>query len=142
MADVTVQYTSLSASNSLRMFSPSSGSGESWSGNLTSSFISPSSVMSEAMPSSLMSHSEYEVHLTTGCVMVCDVGEMSMYFLPVKMSMPVMLALAWPCLPVLDVVMLMILHGWSLSMACMPFFSSPARRGTVSAAPEEVVAMS
>ena len=39
-----------------------------------------------------------------GTHMVCDVGDMSWYLLPVKMSRPVMFALAWPCLPVLEVV--------------------------------------
>ena len=48
----------------------------------------------------------------------------------VKMSRPVMLAFAWPCLPVLDVVMLMILHGLPLSMANMPGVGAYIRRET------------
>ena len=52
--------------------------------------------------------------------MVCDVGDMSWYLLPVKMSRPVMFAFAWPCLPVLDVV---------ISTTCIaePIRRAPAR---------------
>ena len=38
---------------------------------------------------------------------MADVGFTSVSFLPVKMSMAVMFAFAWPCLPVLEVVISM-----------------------------------
>ena len=47
------------------------------------------------------------------------------------MSRPVILALACPCLPVLEVVTSMTLQGLPLSMTVMPFLTSPARMGYV-----------
>merc|ERR1719478_145669 len=74
---------------------------------------------------------------STGEVMLCEVGQISTYFLPVNTSRPVMFAFAWPCFPVLETLTSMHLHGWPLSMTCVPFFTSPARIGTVSVAPAE-----
>ena len=42
--------------------------------------------------------------------MLCEVGQISCFLAPVKMSRPVMLALAWPCLPVFEVVISITYH--------------------------------
>lgn len=118
-----------------------------------------------------------------GCVMLCEVGEISLYLhvpgagarrpgsgpvrpaavarvrpvgggagaaarvrthlRPVKTSRPNMLALAWPCLPVLEMEISMTLQGLSLfMMTCIPLRTSPARMGAVSEAPAPPLLMS
>ena len=47
---------------------------------------------------------------------MAEVCSLSSYFLLVKMSMPVMLALAEPCFPGLAVEYSVTLQGWFLSM--------------------------
>lgn len=71
---------------------------------------------------------EYSTRLTFGTFILCVDGQISSYFFPVKISIPTIwiyykrhfsddgprwksFTLAWPCLPVLDVDISMILHG-------------------------------
>merc|ERR1711971_1059208 len=67
--------------------------------------------------------------------MLCEVGQISTYLRPVNTSRPVMLALAWPCLPVLDTEMEMTLHGLPFRHTKWPLRISPARTGMVLEAP-------
>merc|ERR1719401_1421690 len=96
-------------------------------GKFKSSLVPPSSskrLTSPESPSALRSW--YSVLFTKGMSMLCDVGQRSSYFLPVKMSNATMCALAWPCLPVFDVDTSATLHGWPLIITWEPFLISPA----------------
>ena len=72
-------------------------------GSLISSFGSPESVNKVTKPSSAISISENSTLVTYGTSMLLPVPHDDSYFLPVKRSIPVMVALAAPCLPGLAV---------------------------------------
>mmetsp|Transcript_76249 Transcript_76249/g.172383 ORF Transcript_76249/g.172383 Transcript_76249/m.172383 type:complete len:208 (-) Transcript_76249:122-745(-) len=96
-------------------------------GRFRSSFVSPDSSRRLTSPLSASADSSwYSVRFTNGTSRLCEVGQRSSYFLPVKMSSATMCALACPCFPVFEVDTSMHLHGWPLIIRCEPFLISPA----------------
>merc|ERR1711920_189353 len=95
-------------------------------GKFKSSLVSPlsrSKLTSPLSPSAVRSW--YSVRFTNGTSKLCDVGQRSSYFLPVKMSNATMCAFACPCFPVFEVDTSMHLHGWPLIIKCEPLRISP-----------------
>merc|ERR1712226_979247 len=105
------------------------------SGILRSSLELESSSMRDANPSSSMSMHSNDTRFTTGISIVCVEGDMLSYFLSVKMSSAVNTHLAWPCLPVLEVLMSTTLQGKPLINKYPPFLTAPASDGMVREAP-------
>merc|ERR1719401_1349177 len=104
---------------------------------LSSSLVSPLSKSRLTSPlSGSAVRSWYSVRFTKGTSKLCDVGQRSSYFFPVKMSRATMCAFACPCLPVFEVDTSMHLHGWPLIIKCDPFRISPACWGYVWDAPD------
>merc|ERR1719226_324014 len=96
-------------------------------GKFRSSLVSPLSSSKLTSPLSLSAvKSWYSVRFTKGTSKLCDVGQRSSYFLPVKMSSATMCAFACPCFPVFEVDTSMHLHGWPLIIKCEPLRISPA----------------
>merc|ERR1711897_111642 len=96
-------------------------------GRFKSSLVSPLSTTKLTSPlSGSAVKSWYSVRFTKGTSKLCEVGQRSSYFLPVKISSATMCAFACPCFPVFEVDTSMHLHGWPLIIKCDPLRISPA----------------
>merc|ERR1740129_1178610 len=105
-------------------------------GKFKSSLVSPLSSSRLTSPLSLSAvKSWYSVRFTKGTSKLCEQGQRSSYFLPVKMSSATMCAFACPCFPVFDVDTSATLHGCPLIITWEPFRSSPACCGYTCEAP-------
>merc|ERR1719450_1779285 len=145
-ADCTITCTVLPSSTPFKIssttFLSSSVGSPCWTkvGRFRSSFVSPLSKSKLTSPlSGSAVRSWYSVRFTNGTSKLCDVGQSSSYFLPVKMSKATMCALACPCFPVFDVDTSTHLQGFSLIIKCEPFLISPACIGNVWEAPASPV---